>query len=412
MNLWILQHYATPPDTVSGTRHFNFAKELSQYGYDATIFASSFNHSSYREERLSEAEQYRIEDVQGVRFFWIKTPWYNNNGWKRMRNMIAFAVRSFRLSKALNQWPDIIWASNPHLFSGLSGYWLARKYRAHFVFEVRDLWPQVFVDIGAFSPRHPLILTLRLIERFVYSRAEKLIVLMGKASDYLHNCGVEPEKILYLPHGVGAAMFGGTEETIPTVLEPARLLKTQGKTVIGYVGAHGIADALDTVVDCCSLLKGLGRSDLHFVMVGNGSEKERLEKKASERGLDNITFFGAIPKTMVPSAIRMFDLAIVSKKRSPLYKYGTSFIKTFDYMASGVPILWAVDSPDCPVTDAGCGLVVPAEVPEKMAEAVVSFCSMDEEMRRQMGRQGLEYVKSNHDNRSLVIQLKELFECL
>jgi glycosyltransferase involved in cell wall biosynthesis len=412
MNLWIFQHYATPPDTVSGTRHFNMAKMLSDYGYETTIFAAGFNHSTLKEERITGKELYRIEYIQGVRFVWIKTPKYSGNGLRRMVNMIVYAIGAFLVSFSLKQQPVIILASNPHLFSGITGYFLSKIFNAHFVFEVRDLWPQVFVDIGVFSPKHPLIFFLRMIEKFIYNRAEKIIVLMSKASEYIEGCHVDPQKIIYLPHALDITAFETVGINLPSALHAINDMKKKGKFVVGYLGAHGIADSLDTLLDCCTELKKRGRHDIQFVMIGHGSEKKRLEERSIELDLTNVSFFQAIPKNIVPTAIRLFDLAVVIKKDSPLYKYGTSFIKTFDYMACSVPILWAVNSQDCPVTEAGCGLAVHAEQPQLLADAVISFAGMSQIMRQEIGCNGLEYVRKNHDNRVLAERLRATFESL
>ena len=412
MNLWIFQHYATPPDTFSGTRHYNFAKYLSEQAYDVTIFASGFNHSTFREERLTEKEVYKIELVQGVRFVWIKTPPYFGNGFRRVSNMITYAFRSYLYASILNQKPDIIFASNPHLFSGITGYLLKLKYNAHFVFEVRDLWPQVFIDIGAFSKNNPFILALKLLEQFIYKKAEKIILLMPKAFDYIKSKGTNPNKIIYIPHALDVDSFEKSLTNIPKELDVINQLKRDGKTIIGYLGAHGVADSLDTLIECCEILQQKKDNDLHFVMIGHGSEKNRLIEKATSLGLNNISFFQAIPKNQVPSAIKLFDIAIVSKKDSPLYKYGTSFIKTFDYMACGVPILWAVNSPDCPVLDAGCGLAIPPEQADKMAEAILLFSKMTIEERNEMGKRGFHYVKANHDCAIIGSKIKYLLQQL
>jgi len=385
---------------------------LSHYGYDVTIFAAGFNHSTHIEERLKDKEFYRVEVIQGVRFLWIKTPSYSGNDWRRMYNMITYAALAYRYSSVLKQRPDIIFSSNPHLFSGLTGYFLAKKYRAHFVFEVRDLWPQVFVDIGAFPSEHPLILFLRIIEKFIYNKAKKIIVLMPKAFEYIESQGADPKKILYLPHALDVEVFGKKKEKVPPALEEVNRLEMKGKLIVGYLGAHGIADALDTLLDCCMILQQRARDNVHFVLVGHGSEKKRLLERANELKLSNITFFQAIPKKNVPSVIKLFDVAIVCKKDSPLYKYGTSFIKTFDYMACGVPILWAVNSLDCPVTEAMCGIAIPAEQPYLMADAVTKFTDMSSETRTSMGLNGLDYVKQNHDNKILCARLRSILESL
>ncbi len=398
MNIWILQHYATPPDTNSGTRHFNFAKRLAENGHSVKIFASGFNHSTRREERCTGKESYKKQRYGEIDFMWVKTPPYDHNNWRRMFNM---AVYSFRVANAISAgmgFPDVVWASNPHLFSGLAGYWISKKCNARLVFEVRDLWPQVFVDIGTYRENHPVVFSLRKIEKFIYRKSSKIIVLMPRASDYMEKIGINKDKVVYIPHAVDLGSFSAEDTTLPReISRRIEDLRVKNKVLVGYAGAHGIADALDSLVEAANILQILGRDDLHFLTIGDGTELERLIQKAKKLDLKNINFLGSIPKNAASTFLKSIDVGIVCKKNSKLYEYGTSFIKTFDYMACSIPIIWAVNSKDSPVSESGCGLTIPSENPDEMAKAILRFASLPINEKHFMGKRGLEYVKQYHD---------------
>jgi glycosyltransferase involved in cell wall biosynthesis len=411
MNIWIFQHYATPPDTPGGTRHYNFARDLMARGHQVTIFVSAFNHGSLRQERLDEGESYKREQIQGVDFILLKTSHYTKNDARRMANMLTYALRTVRYGMTLSPAPDVIWASNPHLFAGLAGYVLAKARSARFVFEVRDLWPQVFVDIGAFSPRNPMIMGLRNIEKFIYSKAERIITLMPRATDYIASLGISPGKVVHIPHGVNFEMFSDTSKGLPKDLAAliARL-KDEGKMIIGYTGAHGAADALETVIQAASTLESENKKGIHFLMVGEGTERNRLVDSVSRMGLSNITFYPAIPKSNMPALLNSIDVGLICKKDSNLYKYGTSFIKTFDYMACSLPVLWAVRSGDSPVADSGCGIIIPPEDSAAMVEAAKAFLGMSVQKRGEMGKKGLDYVREHHDHNKLTDRLEKILK--
>ena len=173
MNIWIFNHYAITPDMAGGTRHYDFGKELVKRGHEVTIFASSFHYSQHRELKLTWGEKYKVERVEGVNFVWIKTFPYQKNDWRRVLNMVSYAWKVYwigrgikKLDQDINK-PDIIIGSSVHLLAVLSAYWLSKHYRAKFIMEVRDLWPQTLVDIGKFKENNPIIKILRIIEKFL-----------------------------------------------------------------------------------------------------------------------------------------------------------------------------------------------------------------------------------------------------
>ena len=186
MDIWIFNHYAHPPDLPGGTRHYDLGRELVQLGNNVTIFATSFHHFTHREARLGPKEKFKIEKVNGVKFVWVSTPPYQRNDWRRIQNMIAFAVRVLSLGQRITRLapdigrPDVVMGSSPHLFTPLAAYLVSKKYRVPFIMEVRDLWPQSLIDLGAFSEHHPLMKALQFLENFFISACSKSLFLAHK----------------------------------------------------------------------------------------------------------------------------------------------------------------------------------------------------------------------------------------
>ena len=412
MNIWILNHYATPPDTSGSTRHFDFAKELVKREQKVTIFASGFNHRTRREERLEGKQNYRRENIEGVEFIWLRTvPYYKGNDWRRVVNMLSYSFRVIPLGLRLKKGPDVILASSPHPFTGLAGYVLAKIKGARFIFEVRDLWPQTFVDIGGYSNKSFVLKLLRALEKFLYRRANRIVVLAPKASDYITRLGIPTSKIVHIPNGVDPELFSDTSIGLPSEMdELISGLRSKGEVLVGYAGAHGISNALDTIIEAANLLQNEGVAKIHFLLVGDGPEKEQLMFKAKSYGLGNVNFYNSIPKIAVPEFLRSIDIAVISVRKSDLYKYGTSLNKLFDDMACARPILWATNSVYNPVAEAYCGITVPPEDPEQMAKTIMELCDLSDKERQEMGMRGYEYVMKYHSVLVLANRLLEAIE--
>jgi glycosyltransferase involved in cell wall biosynthesis len=410
-DIWIFNHYATPPDAPGSTRHYDFARELQNRGYKVTIFAAGFSHRTRRDERLVGKRCYNRVVIGGVEFAWIKTtPYYRGNDWRRAINMLSYALYVIPVGMRFKTKPEIIWASSPHPFSGLVGYLMAKIKGAKFIFEVRDMWPQTMVDIGGYSDRSLVIRLLRILEKFLYQRANKIITLGLKASDYIIALGIPAAKIAYIPNGVEPELFAITD-TVPTG-EMGRTiaeLRAAGRLLVGYAGAHGIANTLDTVVEAAYILQ-MSNDKAYFLLIGDGPEKERLISLAKSKGLSNIIFYDSIPKTAVPYFLKSIDIAVISVRRSNLYRYGTSINKLFDYMAAVRPVIWATDTPDDIVSKANCGLTVPPEDAKALAEAITALGHLSHRRRDEMGTRGYEYVMKHHSIPVLTDKLLQFLE--
>jgi glycosyltransferase involved in cell wall biosynthesis len=398
MKIWILGHYAVSPDSPGITRHYDIAAELIKHGHQVSIFSSSFDHTTRRDDKLRGKQNYQKQNINGVEFIWIKTsPYYRGNDWRRVVNMLSYTLRVIPLGVRYNERPDVVLASSPHPFAGLAGYILAKTKRAQFVFEVCDLWPETFVEIGGYSNRSTIVKLLRVLEKFLYKRATKIVTVMPNASDYITKRGIPKEKIVYIPNGVDPDFFHNTISKMPEDLsEIISGLKSKKKVLVGYTGNHGVADSLSTLIEAAKFFQDKGLANIHFLLVGDGPDKKTLLEKAKGYSLNNVTFYNPIPKRAIPALLGAIDIAILTKRKSDLYKYGISFCKLFDYSICEKPIVWAVDSINNPVAEANCGITVPPESPVELSKAILELCELTEKERQDMGRRGYEYVMKYH----------------
>lgn len=326
--------------------------------------------------------------------------------------MLNYTLRIISLGLRLKETPDVILASSPHPFAVLAGYILSKIKGARFIFEVRDLWPETLTEIGGYSSKSPVVKLLRVLERFLYQRAKKIVVLHPKASDYIIRLGIPDNKIVHIPNGVSPELFSNYGVNLPEELDKIiSSLESEEKILVGYAGAHGIANALDTIIEAANLLQNEGVAKIHFLLVGDGPEKERLMVKTKSWGLNNISFYKSIPKDAIPKLLRIIDIAVISWKKSDLYsKYGMSTNKLWDYMICAKPAVWGINSVNNPVSEANCGITVSPENPEEMAKAIMELCSLSDKKREDMGMRGYEYVMKYHSVPVLASKLLEVLE--
>jgi glycosyltransferase involved in cell wall biosynthesis len=402
MKIWIVNQYAIPPTQPGITRHFSFAVALKERGHDPTLIASSFDHVTRKETRLSPGEMWRLETIEGVRFLWLRTPHYEGNTRRRVQNMLVFAWRVWRRSGMRELAPpDVVVGSSPHLFGAFAAWRLTRALGVPFVLEIRDLWPEALVAWGNLRADHPVIRVLAWIERTLYRNATRIITLWPHSPPYIAARGGHPDRIVWISNGVWP------DAILP---QPPRN-DASGPLTIMYLGAHGLTNALHTVLDTAALLQAEGYADkVRFRLVGDGPAKADLMRRAKTAGLDEmVRFEPAVPKRSVNDVIVEADAFILPLHHGGLYRWGMSPNKLFDYMAAARPIVIAVDAPSNPVAEAGAGVSVPAEDATAMAQAIKTLLALSPEERWRMGLRGRRYVEAHHD----IARLAERFEaCL
>lgn len=399
--LWILNHYTVAPTESGGTRHFGLARHLVEHGWETSLLAASVEHDTGK-QRLEDGRKRRLDILDRVRFLWLRTPGYRGNGGGRMLNMLAYSLRVLlpSVTRVLPR-PDVIIGSSVHPFAALSGAILARRFRVPFIFEVRDLWPQTLIDLGRLQPGSLTTKFLQKLEHWLYRRADKIIVLLPRAGEYIEPLGIEAEKIVWIPNGVEL------DETKTPEDAPEH-----SQFTLMYFGAHGKANGLDNVIKAMVILQE--RADcthIRLTMVGGGPQKSTLINLAETLGAKNITFLDSVPKEEIPTVATAADAFVICVLDRPdLYRFGISMNKIFDYLAASRPIVISSEAVNNPVDEAGAGVTVPPENPEALAKAIAEMAALPASERASMGHAGRQYVESNHTYRNLASKLARTLE--
>jgi len=397
-NIWIINHYAICPGEVGSSRTFDFARELVKKGHKVTIFAANFNH--YANRYISTTRK----NYEGVRFVWIKVPSYSGNGIKRIWNMLVFSLKVVLINLKYKR-PDVIMGSSPHPFAALSALFISRLRRVNFLLEIRDLWPRTLIDLGDLNENSFITKCLHLIEKILYRSANKIFVLLPGAVEYITNLNISPEKVVYLPNGISLKDFDYKKNKYKKSLIAEHFLFH--KFVVVYTGSLGLANKMDVIIEAARIVKERMIKDIHFLIVGQGPQRENLIRLSNDYNLDNITFNEPISKDYIPGVLSESDLQVISITNSPLYRYGISPNKMFDYMASGRPIIMAGNVLNDLVSIANAGFTVEPENPEAMADAIIKVYKMSPEERKKYGENGRVYVREHHELKILCERLEE-----
>jgi len=391
MRLLIVNQYGLPAGRPGITRHGDLGAQLVTLGHEVTVLASRFNYLTRESESGSAVERH-----SGVTFRWLDTGTYARNDARRVRSMLDFTLRASWHGMRLRHRPDVVLASSPHLLTGLAGIAIARRYRVPLLFEVRDLWPSVLVDLGAVREGSAAHRALLLVERLCYAQAERIITVPPHADRRVAEVGGDPRKCVHLPnattlHGVEAAPLPGS------MLEMFERIGE--RDILMYAGAQGVANGLDTLLQALVRLRATDRpayDRLALVLIGGGGEHDRLVEMAGALELGNVHFHAPIDKAAIPTALARADFLLVSVADSSVYQYGMSPNKLFDYMWAARPVLLSSRLTDTPMNEAGAGRCFTPGSVESLATELRALIAMPLDERRSMGERGRRLVEERY----------------
>jgi glycosyltransferase involved in cell wall biosynthesis len=347
----------------------------------------------------------RLDGVDVVRTYVYATR--NKGVLRRGLSYASFAASSVLLGAAARhvRGADVLIASSPQFLCAVSGWMLARALRLPFVLEIRDLWPQSIVEVGALPASHPVVISLRALERRLYAAADLLVGVTESFARTWREQGVDPRKIRVITNGVDLRAM----RPLPAPAALRDELGLRDAFVVGYVGTHGMAHRLEVLLEAAARLRHL--PDVRVLLVGEGAERERLRQLAAERGLDNVVFAGPYPRERMPEIYALCDVAAVVLRRTPLFQQVIPS-KIFELMACERPILLAVEGEAAAIVRAAdAGWVVTPEDVDAITAAIVAARADPDECRRR-GRSGAAHARAHYDRdvqaRAYVRELESL----
>ncbi|WP_336153964.1 glycosyltransferase family 4 protein [Fusobacterium polymorphum] len=396
-NIWFINEHDAPPEFEKTRRRYDMCKYLLRLGkYKLHIICGAFLHGSQNKYAYDKNQKKNV-NIDGVDVHILKGVKYSSNI-KRIFSMLIFMLRVIFFKFPKDDKPDIIYGSSPHLFAALGALILAKKNKAKYILEIRDLWPETWVQMKIIKKNGIIHKFFLKLEKYLYEKADKVIFL-GENFNYILSLGIDKNKVYTISNGVDL------EEFDKNMSSPIKL--NAEKFNITYTGSIGTANNLDELLD---LAKLIDNDAIIFNIVGRGPLKEHLENRIQEEKISNIRFYDPIDKTLVPSLLRSSQALIILLLDIELYQVGISPNKLFEYFASSRPILFYGNTVSDYVARSNSGISVPAGEILKLRDACLKLYNMSTEEREELGRNGRNYVEENFDWRVLANKVDQIIE--
>ncbi|SFG62754.1 glycosyltransferase family 4 protein [Pedobacter insulae] len=398
MRILLLHQYFLEQDDPGGSRFNELTSQWTEQGHEVTVIAGMMHYNGH-EKRPQYKGKWFVSNKQGNVNVWRThvSESYNSGFVGRLWGYFSFVFSALwaGLFKVKGKY-DIILVTSPPLFIGITGYLLSRIKGKPFVFEIRDLWPESAIDTGVVTNKMIIKLAYAL-EAFIYKKAKKINVLTPAFKKTLiEKKHVPEEKIIFIPN---AADFSLSDHLLDTFDVSAFREKQgwKGRFVVTYVGAHGVANHLDQILETADLMRD---TNVLFVLIGQGMQKEQLKALATSMKLTNVSLLDPVPKAQVFEYIFASDMGASVLKNVDTFKTVYSN-KTFDYMACKKPIFMAIDGVSRElVEEANAGIFVEPENPQDFAAKVKLYMANPNLMTEQ-GEAGYAYAKQNFDRKVL-----------
>ena len=392
MNILLINHYAGGPGYGMEFRCHYLAREWVRAGHRVTLVGAS--HSHLRSRQPEVPGRFAREPVDGVDFVWCATPAYRGNGVGRVVNILAFLRRLGQWRQWLDFRPDVVIASSTYPADFGAARRIARAHGATLVWEVHDLWPLSPMELGGMPRWHPFIVWMQRAEDAACRGADVVVSMLPKADEHLRQHGMAASKFHYVPNGIDPAEWQGVPAALPAAHAQAlQSAREKGHLVVAYAGAHGVANALDSMLDAAALAHG---EPISWFLVGTGPDKAALQQRVAREGLGNVVMLDPVPKTAIPALLQAMDLLYIGLQREPLFRFGISPNKLMDYMMAARPVVCAIEAGNDIVGEAGCGRTIAPEDPAALLAAVRELGRLSPAERQRLGEAGRRYVEQHH----------------
>ena len=407
MNILLINHYAGSPEMGMEFRPYYLSREWMKMGHQVFIIAGDHSHLRVKNPNVSQDMQ--KQNIDGITYYWLKTGMYKGNGVKRALTMFRFCRKllSWKNWIIKNLRPDVVISSSTYPIDSIPASRIAKGAGAKYIHEVHDMWPSTLAEIGGMSKHNPFVMLMQFGENFAYRHADAVVSLPKYAEDYMRLHGLAEGKFHYVPNGIVLEEWEKPEKIPNEHLSELQRLKDKGKFIVGYFGGHALSNNLWLLLQTAERMR---ETQAHFILVGDGVEKEALMRYAKTERLQNVSFLSPVDKSAIPSLTEWFDCIYMGSKPSPLYRFGLCLNKLFDSMMAAKPIILAFDAPPSPVTESECGLVVKPEDVEGIAGAIRTLMAMSHEERDAMGQRGRKEVLEKYNYPALAREFLEVMK--
>jgi glycosyltransferase involved in cell wall biosynthesis len=389
MRILFLSHYFPPEVNAPASRTYEHCKHWVKMGHDVTVVTCAPNHPRGEVYPGYQNRLFQREEKDGIQVVRLWTYVTANEGlFKRTLNYVSYMMSAIVAAPWLPR-ADVVLSTSPQFFNGLAGYLVSRIKRAPWVLEIRDLWPESILVVGAIKNKW-IIRALGYLEMFAYRKADAIVPVTDGFKRYMVGKGIPEGKIEVVKNGVDLEFYRTTGGANPVAEE----LGLTGRFVASYFGTHGMAHHLETVLEAASFLRD--RKDILFLLVGDGAEREKLLGLRNERGLDNVMMPGQQAKERMPFLWQCSHVSLVLLKKSDLFKMVIPS-KIFESMAMQRPIILGVEGESRAIVEAArAGRCIEPENAAELARIVAELAD-NPGLCDELGRNGRRYVADHYD---------------
>jgi glycosyltransferase involved in cell wall biosynthesis len=388
-----LSHHFPPEVSAGANRLYELAREWVNHGHKVTVLTCRPNHPTgvlYRGYGSKLWQRERFDGIDVIRMWTFLAA--NKGVIRRSLSYLSYLI-SATFSAPFLPRVDIVVSSSPHFFCGFAGYPVSRIRGAPWVLDIRDLWPDTIVAVEAMRAGF-VTRMLQKLERFAYRKSSQIVGVSGAFVPHFEACGIPREKISVVTNGVDPNRF----EQVADVAAFRRAHGLEGKFVASYIGTHGMAHQLETILEAAELLRD--RKDIVFVLIGDGAERENLLARRDARKLDNVKMIPQIPREAIPTAWAAVDAAIVALRPTPVFELVIPS-KMFEAMVMRRPILLGVKGEAARIVREGeCGLTFEPSNAVELADITVVLADDPDNCKR-LGENGYRLVISQYDREVL-----------
>ena len=406
MHILFLSDNFPPEVNAPASRTFEHCREWVRAGHQVTVITCAPNFPKGQVFAGYRNRFWQSEELAGIRVIRVWSYITANEGFfKRILDYQSFMV-SATLAALFVRRVDVVLGTSPQFFTVCAAYVVARLKRLPWVFELRDIWPESIKAVGAMKDSAAIRLLERL-ELFLYRQATRIVTVTHSFKQTLMRRGIGGEKIKVVTNGVDLSQFAPQTKD-------AQLLESlglTGKFVAGYIGTHGMAHALETLLDAALILQQMPEANnVQIVLLGHGARKADLVGKANAMGLRNVLFLDSVPKDQVARYWSLLDVSVIHLRKSELF---TTVIpsKLFEGMGMGIPVLHGVAGESAEIVHKeAVGEVFESESATQMVAGLLRLRD-DPARYRALRKNGLDAAQ-RYDRKALALSMLDILKTL